>query len=100
MNARPPIDPEGERRQRRLREAGFVPEGGPAGGRWRHPHTGRLVPGDLALVLVERQEEKDLEVAGWKREEAEGETYWRGPGSGGPHSRGGRPRPAVREEGA
>ncbi|MDP9440306.1 MAG: hypothetical protein M3P49_16470 [Actinomycetota bacterium] len=84
MNAKPPIDPEGERR---LREAGFEPEEGPAGGRWRHPYTGRLVPGDLALARVEHQEEKELEAAGWKREEVEGETYWRGPGSGGLHSR-------------
>ncbi len=74
------LDAEGERR---LREAGFVPEVSPTGKqRWRDPQTGRMIPGANALKEAKRREERDLEEAGWKREEIEGETFWRKPDSG------------------
>ena len=74
------IDAEGERR---LRAAGFVPEASPTGKqRWRDPQTGRMIPGANALEEVKRREAGELEEAGWKLEEIEGETYWRRPDSG------------------
>ena len=75
--------------ERRLREAGFLPEASPTGKqRWQDPQTGRLLPGTSALQEVQRREEKDLEEAGWEREEVEGETYWRRPDSGRLYPRG------------
>lgn len=80
------LDPEGERR---LREAGFVPEETPTGKqRWRDPETGRMIPGANALEEAQRREERDLRAAGWEREEVEGETYWRRPDSGRLYPRG------------
>ena len=74
------IDPEGERR---LEEAGFLPEESHVGKRrWKDPDTGRVMPGGTALDKVERSEEQELEDAGWERVEVEGETYWRKPDSG------------------
>jgi hypothetical protein len=73
------IDADGERR---LGEAGFVPEAAPTGKqRWRDPETGRMIPGANALEEAKRREARDLEQAGWQREESEGggETYWRRP---------------------
>ena len=80
------IDAEGERR---LREAGFVPEASPTGKqRWQDPETGRLIPGANALEEAKRREARDLEQAGWEREEVDGETYWRRPDSGRLYPRG------------
>jgi hypothetical protein len=46
------IDAEGERR---LREAGFVPEASPTGKqRWQDPETGRMIPGANALEEAKR----------------------------------------------
>ena len=74
------IDAEGERR---LREAGFVPEVSPTGKqRWQDPEMGRMIPGANALEEAKRREARDLEQAGWEREEVDGETYWRRPDSG------------------
>ncbi len=74
------LGPEGERR---LREAGFVPEPSPTGKqRWKDPETGRMKPGGSALDEVERREERELEEAVWSREEVEGEVCWRKPDSG------------------
>ena len=84
----------GERRigaegERRLKEAGFVPESSPTGKqRWRDPETGRMIPGANALEEVRRREARDLEGAGWEREEVDGETYWRKPDSGRLYPRG------------
>ena len=80
------IDADGERR---LREAGFVPEASPTGKqRWQDPETGRMIPGANALEEAKRREARELEEAGWKREEVEGETYWRRPDSGRLYPRG------------
>ena len=74
------IDTEGERR---LKEAGFLPEDSHLGKRrWRDPETGRVIPGGVALDKVERREEQELEEAGWERVEIKGETYWCKPDSG------------------
>jgi hypothetical protein len=74
------IDAEGERR---LDEAGFLPEESHVGKRrWKDPDTGRTMPGGAALDKVERREEQELEDAGWERVEVEGETYWCKPDSG------------------
>ena len=78
------IDADGERR---LMEAGFVPEASPTGKqRWRDPETGRMIPG--ANALEEAGGEGSLEDAGWKREEVGGDTYWRRPDSGRLYPRG------------
>ncbi len=80
------IDADGERR---LREAGFLPEVSPTGKqRWQDPETGRMIPGANALKEAKRREARDLEEAGWTREEVEGETYWRRPDSGRLYPRG------------
>jgi hypothetical protein len=80
------IDAEGERR---LREAGFVPEPSPTGKqRWQDPETGRMIPGASALEEAKRREARDLEQAGWEWEEVDRETYWRRPDSGRLYSRG------------
>jgi hypothetical protein len=80
------IDAEGECR---LREAGFVPEASPTGKqRWQDPETGRMIPGANALEEAKRWEARDLEQAGWEREEVDGETYWRRPDSGRLYPRG------------
>jgi hypothetical protein len=80
------IDAEGERR---LREAGFVPEVSQTGKqRWQDPETGRMIPGANALEEAKRREAKDLEEAGWEREVVDGETYWRRPDSGRLYPRG------------
>ena len=80
------LDAEGERR---LREAGFVPEASPTGKqRWRDPETGRMIPGANALKEAKRREARELVEAGWKREEIEGETFWRKPDSGRLYPRG------------
>ena len=80
------IDADGERR---LREAGFVPEASPTGKqRWQDPETGRMIPGAYALEEAKRREARDLEAAGWEREEVEGETYCRRPDSGRLYPRG------------
>ena len=80
------IDAEGERR---LREAGFVPEASPTGKqRWQDPETGRMIPGANALEEAKRREARDLEQAGWEREEVDEETYWRRPDSGRLYPRG------------
>jgi len=64
------IDAEGERR---LREAGFVPEASPTGKqRWQDPETGRMSPGANALEEAKRRDARDLEQAGWEREEVDG----------------------------
>ena len=78
------IDAEGERR---LDEAGFLPEESHVGKRrWKDPDTGRTMPGGTALDKVERREEQELEDAGWER--VEGETYWRRPDTGHLYPRG------------
>jgi hypothetical protein len=75
--------------ERRLREAGFVPEASPTGKqRWRDPAPGRLIPGADALEVAKRREARDLEQAGWERDEVEGDTYWRRPDSGRLYPRG------------
>ena len=80
------IDAEGERR---LIEAGFLPEESPVGKRrWRDPDTGRVMLGGAALDEVERREEQELEEAGWEWVEVEGETYWCKPDSGHLYPRG------------
>ena len=80
------IDAEGERR---LREAGFVPEVSPTGKqRWQDPDTGRMIPGANAPEEAKRREARDLEEAGWEREAVDGETYWRKPDSGRLYPRG------------
>jgi hypothetical protein len=80
------IDTEGERR---LKEAGFLPEDSHLGKRrWMDPETGRVMPGGAALDKVERREEQELEEAGWERVEIKGETYWCKPESGHLYPRG------------
>ncbi len=80
------IDADGERR---LREAGFVPEASPTGKqRWQDSETGRMIPGANALEEAKRREARDPEQAGWEREEVDGETYWRRPDSGRLYPRG------------
>jgi hypothetical protein len=74
------IDAEGERR---LKEAGFLPEASRVGKRrWKDPETGQAMLGGAALDKVERREEQELEEAGWERVEVEGEAYWCKPDSG------------------
>src|SRR5215217_9519633 len=59
------IDAEGERR---LKEAGFLPEESHVGKRrWKDPDTGRAMPGGAALDRVERREERELQEAGWEQ---------------------------------
>jgi hypothetical protein len=81
------IDAEGERR---LIEAGFVPEESRLGKRrWKDPDTGRTMPGGAALDRVERREEQELEDAGWERVELEGTmVFWRRPNTGHLYPRG------------
>jgi hypothetical protein len=80
------IDAEGERR---LIDAGFLPEESHVGKRrWRDPDTGRVLPGGDALDKVERREEQALEEAGWERVEVGGEVYWCKPDSGHLYPRG------------
>jgi len=80
------VDAEGERR---LDEAGFLPEESRLGKRrWKDPDTGHTMPGGAALDKVERREEQELEDAGWERVEVEGETYWCKPDSGHLYPRG------------
>jgi hypothetical protein len=80
------IDAEGERR---LREAGFLPEDSHVGKRrWKDTDTGRVMPGGTALDEVERREEQALEEAGWERVELEGAAYWCKPDSGHLYPRG------------
>jgi hypothetical protein len=81
------IDAEGERR---LIEAGFVPEESRLGKRrWKDPDTGRTMPGGAALDRVERREEQELEDEGWERVEAQGTmVFWRRPNTGHLYPRG------------
>ena len=80
------IDTEGERR---LKEAGFLPEDSHLGKRrWRDPENGRVVPCGAALDKVERTEEQELEEAGWERVEAQGRISWRRPDTGHLYPRG------------
>ena len=80
------IDAEGERR---LTEAGFLPEDSHLGKRrWMDPEDGRVMPGGAALDKVERAEEQELEEAGWELVEIEGETYRCKPDSGRLYPRG------------
>jgi len=80
------IDAEGERR---LIEAGFLPEESHVGKRrWKDPDTGHTMPGGAALDRVERREEQELKEAGWERVEVGGETYWCKPDSGHLYPRG------------
>ena len=61
------IDAEGERR---LIEAGFLPEASHVGKRrWKDRDTGRSMPRGAALDKVERREEQELEDAGWEQVE-------------------------------
>ena len=80
------VDAEGERR---LEEAGFLPEeAGAHKRRFRDPETGHAMPPGTALDKAERGEEKELAEAGWERVEVEGETYWCKPDSGRLYPRG------------
>ena len=81
------IDAEGERR---LTEAGFLPEESRIGKRrWKDPDTGHTMPGGAALDRVERREEQELEDAGWERVEAQGTmVFWRRPNTGHLYPRG------------
>jgi hypothetical protein len=81
------IDAEGERR---LKEAGFLPEDSHLGKRrWMDPETGRVIPGGAALDKVERREEQELEEAGWERVEGQGRMVsWRRPDTGHLYPRG------------
>ena len=81
------IDAEGERR---LIEAGFVPEESRLGKRrWKDRDTGRTMPGGAALDRVERREEQELEDEGWERVEAQGTmVFWRRPNTGHLYPRG------------
>ena len=80
------VDAEGERR---LTEAGFLPEeSGAHKRRFRDPKTGRAMPPGAALDEAELGEERELEGAGWERVEVEGETYWSKPDSGRLYPRG------------
>lgn len=80
------VDAEGERR---LEEAGFLPEeSGAHKRRFRDPETGRAMPPGAALDKAERGEERELEGAGWERAGVGGETYWRKPDSGRLYPRG------------
>src|SRR5919112_890021 len=75
--------------ERRLTEAGFLPEeSGAHKRRFRDPETGRAMPPGTALDEAERGEERELEGAGWERVEVEGETYWSKPDSGRLYPRG------------
>jgi hypothetical protein len=80
------IDAEGERR---LTQAGFLPEESRLGKRrWRDPDTGHTMPGGAALDRVERREVQELEDAGWERVEVEGRISWRRPDTGHLYPRG------------
>jgi hypothetical protein len=80
------IDAEGERR---LIEAGFLPEESRLGKRrWKDPDTGRTMPGGAALDKVERREEQELEDEGWEQVEVQGRHYWRRPDTGHLYPRG------------
>jgi hypothetical protein len=81
------IDAEGERR---LIEAGFVPEESRLGKRrWKDFDTGQTMPGGAALDRVERREEQELEDEGWERVEAQGRmVFWRRPNTGHLYPRG------------
>ena len=80
------IDAEGERR---LIEAGFLPEASDVGKRrWKDPDTGRSMPRGAALDKVERREEQELEDAGWEQVEVQGRTYWCRPDTGHLYPRG------------
>jgi hypothetical protein len=80
------IDAEGERR---LIEAGFLPEASHVGKRrWKDPDTGRSMTGGAALDKVERREEQELEEAGWEQVEVQGRTYWCRPDTGHLYPRG------------
>src|ERR687898_827072 len=58
------------KRERRLIEAGFLPEASHVGKRrWKDPDTGRSMPRGAALDKVERREEQELEDAGWEQVE-------------------------------
>ena len=90
------IDAEGERR---LIEAGFLPEeSGAHKRRFRDPETGRTTPGGTALDKVERREEQELGEAGWERAGVGGETYWRKPDSGRLYPRGAARDVAKKDE--
>jgi hypothetical protein len=47
-----------------------------------------MIPGANALEEAQRREARELEQAGWRREEVEGEPYWRRPDSGRLYPRG------------
>jgi hypothetical protein len=80
------INAEGERR---LKEAGFLPEASHVGKRrWKDPDTGRAMPGGAALDKVERREEQELEEAGWEQVEVQSTTYWCRPDTGHLYPRG------------
>ena len=81
------IDAEGERR---LIEAGFLPEESRLGKRrWKDPDMGQTMPGGAALDRVERREEQELEDEGWERVEAQGTmVFWRRPNTGHLYPRG------------
>jgi hypothetical protein len=80
------IDAEGERR---LTEAGFLPEESHLGKRrFRDPDTGRAIPSGTALDEAERREAQELEEAGWERVEVEGRISWRRPDTGHLYPRG------------
>jgi hypothetical protein len=75
--------------QRRLRRAGYEFEPSRAGKHlWRQPGTERLLPEDHALVLVQQEEARMLEEAGWELVEGGREKYWRRPDSGHLYPRG------------
>jgi hypothetical protein len=49
---------------------------------WRRPEGGRLYTLKSALKQVTRQEQAELEAAGWEAVEGDGATYWCRPDSG------------------
>jgi hypothetical protein len=80
------IDAEGERR---LDEAGFLPEKSHVGKRrWKDPDTGQTMPGGAALDRVERREEQELDDAAWERVEVGGRISWLRPDTGHLYPRG------------
>ena len=75
--------------QRRLRRAGYEFEPSRTGKHlWRQPGTERLLPEDHALHLVQQEEERMLEEAGWELVEDERQRYWRRPDTGHLYPRG------------
>ena len=86
--------------ERRLEEAGFLPEeSGAHKRRFRDPETGRAMPAGTALGKeAERREERELEEAGWERAGVRGETYWRKPDSGRLYPRGAARDVAKKDE--